>query len=126
MTPYQIAKEHKASFFFVEHRYYGASQPFANLATENLRYLTSRHALADLALFLTEVNSRLIREFGGEKRKVIVIGGSYPGALSAWFRQKYPHIADAAWASSAVVNAIEDFDMFDYQVYNSTRRTNSY
>ena len=126
MTPYKISREHNGLFFFVEHRYYGASQPFDNLSTENLRYLTSRHALADLALFITEVNNKLIQEFGGTKRKVIVVGGSYPGALSAWFREKYPHIADGSWASSAVVNAIEDFDMFDYQVYNSTRRTNLY
>ena len=126
LFPYKISREHHGLYFFVEHRYYGTSQPFNDLSTENLRYLTSRHALADLALFLTEVNNKLISEFGGHKRKVIVIGGSYPGALSAWFREKYPHIADASWASSAVVNAIEDFNMFDYQIYNSTRRTNLY
>jgi pimeloyl-ACP methyl ester carboxylesterase len=76
-----------------------------------------------LALFITEVNDKLISDFGGEKRKVVVIGGSYPGALSAWFKAKYPNIADASWASSAVVNAIKDFDMFDYQIYNSTVRS---
>jgi len=37
------------------------------------------------------------------ERKTIVIGGSYPGALSAWFRDKYPNIATASWAASAVV-----------------------
>ena len=126
MFPYNVSREWKASFFFVEHRFYGESQPFKNLATDNLRYLTSRHALADLALFISEVNKKLISEFGGEKRKVIVVGGSYPGALSAWFREKYPHIADASWASSAVIKAIEDYDMFDYQVYNSTTRSNLY
>jgi hypothetical protein len=126
MFPYKLSREFDASFFFVEHRYYGASQPFEDWSTDNLRYLTSRHALADLALFITEVNEKLMKDFGGEKRKVVVIGGSYPGALSAWFKAKYPNVADASWASSAVINAIEDFDKFDYQVYNSTTRSNLY
>ncbi len=36
----------------------------------------------------------------------IVVGGSYPGALSAWFRYKYPHLTIGSIASSAVVQAI--------------------
>lgn len=43
---------------------------------------------------------------------MITIGGSYPGALSAWFRFKYKHLTIGAYASSAVVEAIEDF--YDY------------
>lgn len=123
MFPFEVAKEHNAMFLYLEHRYYGASQPFDTHSVENLRFLTSRHALADLAVFLTEVNSKVVQNFGGEMRKVIVVGGSYPGAMAAWFKAKYPHVADAAWASSAVVNAVEDFDMFDYQIYNSTMRS---
>mmetsp|Transcript_7832 Transcript_7832/g.6928 ORF Transcript_7832/g.6928 Transcript_7832/m.6928 type:complete len:364 (+) Transcript_7832:304-1395(+) len=118
--------ENNGLFFYLEHRFYGDSQPFPTLATENLRYLTSRHALADLAVFLTYANDKIVQEHGGEKRKIIVVGGSYPGALSAWFREKYPHIADGAWASSAVVNAIADFDMYDYQTFNSTSRSSLY
>jgi hypothetical protein len=48
------------------------------------------------------------------------VGGSYPGALSAWFRYKYPHLVIGAIASSAVVNAIEDFQDFDEQIYLSS------
>jgi len=46
----------------------------------------------------------------------ITIGGSYPGALSAWFRNKYPHLTVGDWASSAVVNSILDFSEYDYQI----------
>ena len=40
------------------------------------------------------------------KTPFITIGGSYPGALSAWFRYKYPHLTIGSIASSAVVKAI--------------------
>jgi hypothetical protein len=39
----------------------------------------------------------------------ISVGGSYPGALSAWYRAKYPHLTIGAIASSAVIVAIENF-----------------
>jgi len=41
--------------------------------------------------------------------KVLVIGGSYPGAMAAWFRERYPHIATGAWSSSGVVEPIVDY-----------------
>jgi pimeloyl-ACP methyl ester carboxylesterase len=50
----------------------------------------------------------------------VVIGGSYPGALAAWFKNLYPDLAVAAWASSAVINAIEDFKSFDHDIMIKT------
>lgn len=52
----------------------------------------------------------------------MVVGGSYPGALSAWFRYKYPHLADISWASSGVVHAITNFTEYDHSIYNSTEK----
>lgn len=64
-------------------------------------------------MFLTAQNA-------GEQRKTMVIGGSYPGALSAWFKVRYPQIALASWASSGVVQPIINFWEFDNQVYESS------
>jgi hypothetical protein len=50
----------------------------------------------------------------------VVIGGSYPGALSAWFKSQYPDLAVASWSSSGVINAIQDFTIFDFDIYNSS------
>lgn len=67
-----------------------------------MRYLTSQQALADFANIISDWQ-------GGKQPKTLVVGGSYPGALSAWFRERYPHIALASWASSGVVQPIVEF-----------------
>ena len=77
----------------------------SSLSMANLRYLNSEQALKDLAYFITKISK------SGQfkittKNPWITIGGSYPGALSAWFRNKYPHLTIGAIASSAVVLAI--------------------
>lgn len=90
----------------VEHRFYGQSLPFGNSSfkLENMKYLTSEQALSDLAYFINAVNVN--KMYGVNGNPWITIGGSYPGAMSAWFRYKYPHLTIGAIASSAVVQAI--------------------
>lgn len=60
------------------------------------------------------------------ERETIVIGGSYPGAMSAWFRSRYPHLAMASWSSSGVVQPITDFWHFDEQVYTSSVKSGDF
>jgi len=47
-----VAKDHGGLLVTLEHRYYGASQPFPDWSTKNLEYLTSQQALADTAYFI--------------------------------------------------------------------------
>lgn len=95
----------------VEHRYYGESQPFADeWSTDNLKYLTSAQALADLNDFIILKNKEMDTKYGAAKRQWVTIGGSYPGALSAWFKKTYPEAAAVAWSSSGVIEAIQDFN----------------
>jgi hypothetical protein len=42
-----------------EHRYYGKSSPFESLTTENLRFLSSKQALFDLAAFRQHYQVRI-------------------------------------------------------------------
>jgi len=107
MYPFMLGAEHGARLFVLEHRFYGDSQPFADWSLDSLRYLSSEQAMADLAFFLGEMN------LDDPSRQTVVIGGSYPGALSAWFRARYPTIAMAAWSSSGVVQPVVDFWHFD-------------
>ena len=81
MFPMMVGAEHKALLVSLEHRYYGDSQPFDDWSTDNLEYLSSVQALADIAAFIDGQNEIL-----GRKADWIVVGGSYPGALSAWFK----------------------------------------
>jgi hypothetical protein len=84
-----------------------------------MRFLSADQGLEDLATFAMKISHDISLRYTIPQRRFIVVGGSYPGALSAWFREKYPHIALGALASSGVVNAILDFYEFDEQVRTS-------
>eukprot|EP00026_Physarum_polycephalum_P008650 Phypoly_transcript_08744.p1 GENE.Phypoly_transcript_08744~~Phypoly_transcript_08744.p1 ORF type:complete len:444 (+),score=66.79 Phypoly_transcript_08744:144-1475(+) len=116
-----LAQHYNAIIVTLEHRYYGLSVPFTNLSTENLQYLSSKQALFDLANFVVNFTDSLspAAENLELPYSIITIGGSYSGALSAWFRLKYPQITVASVSSSGVVNAILDFTAFDEQVARS-------
>ena len=43
--------------------------------------------------------------------------------MVAWFKNVYPNHAAAIWSSSGVINAIEDFTMFDTDIYVSTEKS---
>lgn len=76
-----------------------------DLSTDNLRFLSSRQALADLAHFRTV----MAESPGLTNRKWVAFGGSYPGSLAAWFRLKYPHLVHTSVATSAPVYATVNF-----------------
>ncbi|MGZ3688569.1 MAG: S28 family serine protease, partial [Bdellovibrionota bacterium] len=105
------AKQFHAHMAALEHRYYGKSQPFADLSAEHLKYLTTENALEDLAAFQTFASVQF--QLAG---KWISIGGSYPGALSAFYRQKYPTLVVGALASSGPVQAKANFEEYDLDV----------
>jgi hypothetical protein len=64
-----------------------------------------------------------VTKYGGKGRKWITIGGSYPGALSAWFKNQYPTTTVAAWSSSGVILPVRNFYDFDLDIYTATSRS---
>ncbi|XP_064612363.1 thymus-specific serine protease-like [Liolophura sinensis] len=105
-----LARKYGALLFAVEHRYYGASINDDGLRLRNMKFLSSQQALADLASFYQyAVNTYQLTP----SNTWICFGGSYPGALSAWFRVKYPHIVYGAVASSAPVEAEVNFEGYN-------------
>ena len=113
----ELAKQTKSVLLSLEHRFFGDSQiPGNDYTPKYLRFLTVEQALADLANFVNEMKSEYCNN--PNKCAVGVIGGSYPGALSSWFRVFYPHLVDASWASSAPVFAKADFTEYDEHCAN--------
>jgi pimeloyl-ACP methyl ester carboxylesterase len=117
----KYAEKYRALCLMLEHRYYGKSHPTEDTSTENLAYLSSEQALADLAFFRSHMTQKLHLE----KAKWIAFGGSYPGFLAAVFRMKYPHLVDGSVATSAPVHAQLNFQDYIAVVRDSLATTGS-
>ncbi|XP_036128234.1 thymus-specific serine protease [Molossus molossus] len=100
----------------LEHRFYGLSIPAGGLNMAQLRFLSSRHALADVVSTRLAL-SRLLNV--SSSSPWICFGGSYAGSLAAWARLKFPHLFFAAVASSAPVRAVLDFSAYNEVVSRS-------
>lgn len=96
---------YNASVIFIEHRFYGDSQP--SNAKFDFQYLTTTQALLDFADIVQQVRPT-------PTTPVIAIGGVYGGMMAAFFRIKFPHIVDGAVSSSAPFLAQFDTDGSGY------------
>jgi hypothetical protein len=115
---FQEAAKYDAIIYILSHRFYGYSQPFDDWSLENLKYLSAKQAIEDAYNFMLAKN----HELGFYQADWIVVGGSYPGALSAFFKSRHNDAAVMSWSSSGVINAIGDYSMFDYNAYDAMRK----
>ncbi|XP_046959029.1 thymus-specific serine protease [Lynx rufus] len=114
--PAALAPAWGALVIGLEHRFYGLSIPAGGLDVAQLRFLSSRHALADVA----SARLALGRLFNvSSSSPWICFGGSYAGSLAAWARLKFPHLIFASVASSAPVRAVLDFSEYNEVVSRS-------
>ncbi|VIO93101.1 Uncharacterized protein BM_BM17476 [Brugia malayi] len=102
-----LAKKYGAACFCLEHRFFGASQPFEDHSVKSYKYLTINQALADIKNFIVHMNEVFFS--GIEKPRWILFGSSYSGALAAWFREMNEDLTIAAIVSSGVVQAEVDY-----------------
>ncbi|KAG6475057.1 hypothetical protein ZIOFF_064274 [Zingiber officinale] len=114
-----LAKKFGAALVSLEHRYYGKSYPFSNLTARNLQFLSSKQALFDMAVFRQYYQEHLNAKYGVGESPWFVIGLSYAGALSAWFRLKFPHLTCGSLASSAAIHMVYNFADYDLQIGRS-------
>lgn len=92
------------------------------MSFENLKFLNSEQGLSDLAYFIEYIKFHRLHGVS-QNTPWITVGGSYAGAMSAWFRSKYPHLTVGALGSSGVVLAVEDYKQFDEQIYQSALKS---
>lgn len=101
--------------YALEHRYYGSSYPSFDdespVTIQNLKYLSSRQALEDLAHFVHTIDKQ-----HGKETKWVTFGGSYPGFMAAYARLKYPHMIHAGVSSSAPLDLKVDFPGYNHLV----------
>ncbi|EGP83270.1 unnamed protein product [Zymoseptoria tritici ST99CH_3D1] len=105
-----LAKELGAACVVLEHRFYGNSSPVADLSVENLKDLTLDNVLQDITYFANNVKLPWTNS-SSTARDVpwVLMGASYPGSLTSWTANLNPGVFWAYWASSAAMQAIEDF-----------------
>jgi pimeloyl-ACP methyl ester carboxylesterase len=111
----------RVHLFALEHRYYGESYPefkdkngnaTSPVTNENLIFLSSRQALADIAHFINTMNDA----HDLHNNKWITFGGSYPGMMAAWARLEYPKLVHAAVSNSAPIEMKLDFGAYNERV----------
>lgn len=105
----------------LEHRYYGKSyppreafdEPGQAWGVDELRWLNNRQALEDSNNFARNVRFEGVDEpMTAKDVPYIAYGGSYPGARAALLRTLFPDVWFGAFASSAVIAAIESFPQY--------------
>ncbi|KAE8443392.1 hypothetical protein EG329_001951 [Mollisiaceae sp. DMI_Dod_QoI] len=102
----------------IEHRYWGTSSPYTELTPANLTYHTVKQAVQDMTYFAKNVKLPFDTTGGSNADKApwVLVGGSYSGALSAWTATTAPGTFWAYHASSAPVEAIEDYWGYFYPI----------
>ncbi|CAD5214267.1 unnamed protein product [Bursaphelenchus xylophilus] len=101
-----LHKEFDANIYEIEHRYYHQSYPVQYPVTkDDFKYMSTQQALEDYRHFILEMNKKL----DTQAPKWLILGGSYAGMLTIWFRQRFPELSIGAISSAGPVNVVLNF-----------------
>lgn len=103
---HDIAADLHGYLFGSEMRYFGQNRPTSDVSTENLRFLSTEQALADMARLIDHIKQQDPRLTNA---KVILVGAAFGGNLATWFSAEYPNRVDGIWSSSSFVEARMNF-----------------
>ncbi|TVY71366.1 putative extracellular serine carboxypeptidase [Lachnellula suecica] len=108
----------EGAVIMLEHRYWGTSSPYDYLDTEALQLLNLDQAISDLLYFANTVDLPFDTNHSSNAQNApwVMTGGSCSGALSAWTASLQPGTFWAYHASSAPVQAIDDFWQYFYPI----------
>lgn len=92
-------------------RFWGESSPYDNLTTENLQLLTLHQAIEDFVNIAKTIDLPFDTDHSSNADNApwVFSGGSYSGALAAWTQSLANGTFWAYHASSAPVEAIDDY-----------------
>ncbi|KAI6190813.1 Peptidase S28 family-containing protein [Aphelenchoides bicaudatus] len=107
-TYMKLAADKKALVIQLEHRFFGSNTGLGELSSDNLKYLNTKQALADLNEFVKGYNVQ--RKF--KAPRWVFFGGSYPGTMAALFKREYPNSIQGAISSSSVFGP--KVDLYEY------------
>ncbi|EJT99261.1 hypothetical protein DACRYDRAFT_109982 [Dacryopinax primogenitus] len=110
----QIAQQQNGAAIILEHRFYGKSNPYPDLSVKSYQVHSIDQAVNDLVYFSQNVKLAMPggNQIRSQRNAWILLGGSYSGALTAWTVNSNPDAFWAGYASSAVVQAINDGWMY--------------
>lgn len=74
------------------------------MSNENLAYLSSDQALADLRYFICNINDK---HGFLSSTKWVAFGSFYGGTLAAWLRKKYPNLIHMAVVTNPLIAKID-------------------
>ncbi|KAI5483723.1 serine-type peptidase protein [Trichomonas vaginalis G3] len=110
-TLHNLAIKTNSTLISIEHRFFGTSKPAVSYFS--IQYLSIQNILEDLSLVLQDIKNN-----NPNIKRIFVAGCGYAGSLAAWFRIKYPDIADGSWSSSSGIKSQFRFPEYDQQLAN--------
>ena len=93
----------------LEDRYYGGSQPYDNITTDQLTYMTTEQTIADVQEFALHVKLPGFSGINAPRQPWIMYGVSLAGARVAFTMRTYGNVLYVGISSSALIHGVHAY-----------------